>query len=275
MGNFLKVVVFSLIIIVSFAGYSGWGIPQIKPAPPPTEEKLDLGAMTMDRFIALGEKIFKGKGACTLCHNELGRAPMLDNAAATAAERLADPGYQGTAETVEEFLYESLVDPTAYVVAGFGKKGTNDTVSPMTDVSAGSTRLSEAEISALIAYLQDLAGAEVTVEIPTGVAEDDGEEDDEEGEARAPLESAEEVIEEFACGACHVIAGEEGELGPDLSKIGADRDRDFLRRSILDPDVELTEGFEAELMPPDYGEQMYAKELEMLLDYMAGLKEGE
>ena len=93
-----------------------------------------------------------------------------------------------------------------------------------------------------------------------------------EGEQRPPFATVEDAIAEFACGACHKVAGEEGELGPDLTTIGAARDKDYLRRSILDPNADIAEGFERELMPEDYGEQLYAAELEMLVDYLAGLK---
>ena len=101
MINFLKVSVFSLLMVGGFWGFSNFGIPQIKPAPPPVEEKLDLGAMTMDQFIALGGKIFNGKGTCTLCHNAMGRAPMLDKIGTVAPERMKDARYKGTAKTVE------------------------------------------------------------------------------------------------------------------------------------------------------------------------------
>lgn len=269
MKKFLMVVAFSLLTIGFFAGYSRFGIPQIEPAPPPKEEKLDLGAMTMDQFIALGDRIYNGKGTCTLCHNELGRAPMLEQVGAAVAERLSDERYKGEAADVESYLYESMVDPSAYVVAGFGKTGTNDTVSPMPNVTTGSIGLSEPETAAVIAYLQDASGLEVTVEIPTEVPEEEAEE---EGEQRAVIENPEEIVSEFACGGCHKVAGEEGELGPDLTTIGATRDRNFLRRSILDPNAEIAEGFDAEMMPDDYGEQLYAKELETLVDYLSGLK---
>lgn len=271
MKNFLKVAAFSLLVVSFFAVFSNFGIPQMEPAPPPKEEELEVGAMTMDEFIALGDRIFNGKGTCTLCHNPVGdRAPLLDNVAAVASERLADPRYDGEAATAEEYLYESLVDPSAYVVAGFGKSGTGDTVSPMPDVSTGRIGLSEAEIKAVVAYLQDLSGADVTVEIPTAAA---GDFEDEEEDAKRPLlNTPEEAIAEFACGACHRVAGEEGEIGPDLTHIGVKRDKDYLRRSILDPNADIADGFEADLMPTDYGEQLYARELEMLVDYLAGLK---
>ena len=62
MRQFLTVVAFALLTIGFFAGYSNYGIPQIEPAPPPSEEKLDLGSMTMESFIAVGDRIFNGKG---------------------------------------------------------------------------------------------------------------------------------------------------------------------------------------------------------------------
>ena len=270
MRTFLAVVSFSLLTVGFFAAYSNYGIPQIEPAPPPEQEVLDLAAMSMDEFVALGARLYQGRGTCTLCHTELGgRAPLLEEAAAVAAERIADERYQGEADDAAGYLYESMVAPSAYVVAGFGKSGTGDTVSPMPNMATGRVGLNEAEIRAIVAFLQDLGGFEVTVEIPTEAVEEAPEEA---GEPRPPFATPEEAIAEFACGACHKVAGEEGELGPDLTTIGARRAKDDLRRAILRPNADITEGFEPDLMPDDYGEQLYAVELEMLVDYLAGLK---
>ncbi|MBT4488632.1 MAG: c-type cytochrome [Rhodospirillaceae bacterium] len=269
MKQFLTVVAFTLLTIGFFSAYSNYGIPQIEPAPPPKEEKLDLGAMTMDQFIALGERIFNGKGTCTLCHNELGRAPMLGTLADVVPERLKDPLYKGAAEDLESYLIESLVEPSAFVVVGFGKKGTNDSESPMPNVAGGSIGLSEAEVAAVTAYLQDSSGAEVTVEIPTHVAEADEEEEAEEREA---LGDPAALMAKFTCDACHMINGQGGEVGPKLSKIGAEHDRDYLRRALLDPNADIAKGFEADMMPDDLGEQMYVTELEVLLDFLVALK---
>lgn len=272
MKVFFTVIGFSLLTIGFFAGFSNLGIPQIEPAPPPVEEKFDLGAMTMDQFVGLGERIFKGKGTCTLCHNAVGgRAPLLDKAASLAKERMADARYKGEAKTVEDYLLESLVEPSAYVVAGFGKAGSNDTESPMPNVLGGSVRLSEAEAKSVVAYLQQLSGAEITVKIPAETKKEE-EAAPEEGEPRPPFKKVEEVIGEFACGACHKVGTEAGEQGPDLRKIGAIRDRNSLRHSILDPNAEISTGFKPDLMPKDYGAQLYASELELLVDYLAALK---
>jgi len=272
MKNFIQVIVFSLIVIGGFAGFANFGIPRIKPAPPPVEEKLDLGAMTMDQFIALGDKVFNGKGTCTLCHNSMGRAPMLGKIATVATGRLKDARYKGEATSAEEYIHESMIKPSAFVVAGFGKGGSNDTESPMPNVSAGSIGLSDAEILAVIAYLQDQGGVEVTVEIPTDVPEESSDDEDGGGEARAPYETADAIIEELTCGMCHKIGEEEGEMGPDLTTIGALRDKEYLRRSLIDPNADIAEGFDADIMPDTFGTDLSAKEMEMLVDYLAGLK---
>jgi mono/diheme cytochrome c family protein len=268
MTNFFKVSIFSILMVGAFWGYSNFGIPTIVPAPPPVEEKLDLSAMTMDQFIALGDKIYNGKGTCTLCHNSMGRAPMLDTIGAKAEEHMKSPGYKGAAKTVEEYIHEALVKPSAFVVAGFGKAGTNDTESPMPDVSGGGIGLSEAEIAAVIAYLQDLSGAELTVAIPEMSADS---EDKPKAEEAAPLETADEIIAKYTCGACHNFAGDAAGLGPNLSKIGK-KSKEYLRQAVLNPEAVIAEGFAGGMMPPTYGEQLRASELELLVDYMAGLK---
>ena len=272
MRNFLLVIAFSLLTIALFTGYSNFGIPQIEPAPPPAEEKLDLGAMTMAQFIALGARVYNGKGTCTLCHNPVGgRAPLLDKAAAVAKDRLADSRYKGKATDVAGYLYESMMEPSAYVVSGFGKSGSGDKVSPMPAVQGGSIGLSEAETTAVVAYLQDAGGVEVTVKIPSGAAADSSA-DAAAGEPRAPFTTPGKLLAEFSCDVCHKIAGGDGDQGPDLSRIGAGRDRAALRRAILNPNAEIAKGFEPDMMPDDYGTQLYAGELEMLVDYLAGLK---
>lgn len=273
MNNLVKMLVFSLVMIGFFAWFSNFGIPQIKPSPPPEPEVLDLSTITMPEFIAIGERIFVGRGTCTLCHNEVGgRAPMLDKMNEITPLRLQDANYQGTAVDVETYLRESMIDPSAYVVRGFGKAGANATQSPMPDVSAGSIGLGETEIDAVIAYLQDLAGAELTVQLPAAQAEasepDSGEKP---GETQAvSYANAEEIIAALACGACHKIADQQGMVGPDLTNIGASKDVEFLRRAILDPNADVAQGNIAGIMPANYGDQLSANDLEMLLAYMAG-----
>jgi len=280
MKALLKIVVFSLAVICGFAGYTTFGLPLIVPEAPPKEEKLS-GDLTMDQFIAVGEKIYNGKGTCTLCHNPVGgRAPLLETVAADAPERMKDPRYNGMATTVEEYIHESMVDTSAFVVAGFGKKGTNDTVSPMPDVSKGAIGLSDVEINAVIAYLQSTAGVDVTVALPTG---DEGAPADEEAPAEIKVaESAEEAFAKFDCLSCHIVPGVEegGDIGPDLTKLAAAAGqrkkgmsaRQFIEESIISPNAFVGPDMEADMMPDDYAGKMTVAELNMIVDALAGKK---
>ncbi|MBI5874760.1 MAG: c-type cytochrome [Deltaproteobacteria bacterium] len=270
MKTFLKVVIFSLAVIIFYAFYAGSMIPQVKPAPPPAEAKLDMGSLTMEQFIQMGDEIFHGKGTCELCHNPVGgRAPLLDQAGKVAEERLKDSRYKGKAKTGEEYLRESMVEPSAFVVVGFGVTGTNDTQSPMPNVSTGAIGLKGFEVDAVIAYLQQKAGVTVTVQLPKEAPSAAAKE---EAHPAAPAKTAEEVVNKYGCGACHKIAGQQGALGPDLTKIGAKKNKDYLRRGILNPNADIAPGFPAGMMPPDYGTKILAGEVEMLVDYMAKSK---
>lgn len=275
----LNIVVFSLIVVCGFAGYTTFGLPLIIPAPPPQEAKL-TGEITMDQYIALGKTIFEGKGTCTLCHNALLRAPLLEPVAQVAPERLADSRYAGEAKTIEEYIHESMIHPSAYVVAGFGKKGTNDTVSPMPDVSKGAIGLNDVEMGAVIAYLQDVGGVDVTVALPSGDAAAASEGEGEEAEAPTPAADAKEAFSKYGCDTCHMhpLIEEGGDMGPDLGAMAATAGsrapgmsaEQFIIESITDPNKVIADGFEGDMMPDDLAEQMLVSELNMIVDAILG-----
>jgi mono/diheme cytochrome c family protein len=74
-----------------------------------------------------------------------------------------------------------------------------------------------------------------------------------------------------ACSTCHTFEAADSTqtLGPDLDEALADKDRQFIYDSIVDPDAEITEGFADNLMPEDYGEQLNEQQL---VDLVAFLK---
>jgi cytochrome c oxidase cbb3-type subunit 3 len=55
-------------------------------------------------------------------------------------------------------------------------------------------------------------------------------------------ENGRAVYSKLGCSACHTIAGEGGDLGPELSSIGAMRAPDYLRKAILDPGAGYPKG---------------------------------
>ena len=60
------------------------------------------------------------------------------------------------------------------------------------------------------------------------------------------------------CGQCHIVAGEGGSLGPELTEIGARRGVEQLRKTLLNPETTLPEGFlQLRLVPKD-GRQITA-----------------
>jgi quinoprotein glucose dehydrogenase len=53
---------------------------------------------------------------------------------------------------------------------------------------------------------------------------------------------------EASCVRCHKINGEGGEVGPDLSHVGAQKDRQYLLESIVLPNKDIAQGFESVLV---------------------------
>ncbi len=284
MKTFIQIIIFSLVIIYGYTWFSN-SIPQME-AKPPKETVIDPSNMTPESFAALGKKIFEGKGTCPLCHNPVGhRAPLLLEAsedgapvAIRSSDRIKDARYSGGASNAEEYLKESLMKPSAFVVAGFGKTGSNDTVSPMPVVNSGSISLSEMEMNAVIAYLQSSAGLDITVALPTGdveVAEEDEPED------TGPVEDIEQFVEKYECKLCHIfpgvdMGGDEPDMGPDLTKLAKYKDnvpggvslKEYLQEAILNPNAHITEGFEEDIMPGDFSDQLRVAELNMAIDHL-------
>jgi mono/diheme cytochrome c family protein len=231
-------------------------IPQLQSEVP---IDLSFGAnVSAEELVESGEILFNGAGACTTCHQLGERAPNLltdHEGTGTIGVRCANrvPG-----EDCKAYFYSSLVDPAAYLVEGFAPI--------MTDQRRS---LSNAQIWALVAYLQSVGG-EVTV---TGadIAETDG------GSSVASATPAAttstdplDVMRANACLGCHVFNGEGTEMGPPFDGIGARVDADYIRESILDPAAGVSEGFEAfaGAMPPIFSNQLTAGQLEALVQFL-------
>jgi len=272
-----KTIGFSLALTLVFTSVTLL-LPQVE-GEAPVDEKVDLGALTMDDFVVMGEKLFNNKGTCTLCHKPapLGRAPDIAglDMVATSSKRLADERYKGEAKDAEGYIRESLVDPSKYVVATWGKKGTNDSVSPMPAIDKAPIQLSAMEMDAVIAYLQAKDGNEVTVSLPSPeAAAEVAAATPAQGSAAAPVLAAtpEEALQKYTCAACHSMTSRDVLVGPGLSDVGARLSVDQIRQSIIDPNAVITEGFPA-AMPADFAAKMTVKELEMIVNYLAEKKQ--
>ena len=273
----LSLVGFGLTLVLSFTLVANM-MPQVE-GEAPVDEEINLDEMTMKTFITLGESIFTGKGTCALCHNDLGRAPdiLKLNMTMTANERLQDSRYQGKAKNVEEYLRESMLEPSIYIVKGYGQKGSDDTVSPMPVSNKAPALLTDVEMDALIAFIQAKDGYEITVALPAAekIAASEPEQLAAEAQvapATSAAKSVDEAIAKYMCTACHSIGAGESSIGPNLNTVGSRLSADEIRQSIIDPNAAVPEGFKAGVMPQDYAQKMIVSELNMIVEDLADNK---
>ncbi len=231
-------------------------IPQLESDVP---EELVLSAdVSPEELVAAGEMLYTGGGGCIACHGLGTRAPTLVGTVGTTCEtRQPDMA-------CKEYLHESLVNPSAFVVDGF------EPIMP--DMSR---TLSDAQIWSLVAFLQS-QGGEVTVTAadlaPGGDAADSGADPaPATGEATAQgVIDAEALVQSLGCTACHASGDAPGGIGPAMSAM-AELEPDYIRRSIVEPAADTAVGFEAfaGTMPPTFGEQLTESQLEALVAYLA------
>lgn len=111
------------------------------------------------------------------------------------------------------------------------------------------------------------------------VSEAEGEET--EAEATAPSETAEagggeaaegaQLFTSTGCGSCHTLAaaGSTGTTGPDLNEFLAPDDTTAgVEEMILHPNLELAEGYPANVMPQNYGQTLSKPEVQELAEYL-------
>ncbi len=277
--TFVRVMGFSLFILLVYTGFANI-LPQVR-GDPPTEEEVDTGSLDMAGMVLLGQQLFTGKGTCTLCHNKRLRAPDLLalDLAKSFPQRLADERYTGVAkgkegaQAIGEYIHESMLDPSKYVVAGFGKKGSSDKISPMPKIDSPPISLSAVEINAIIAFLQDRAGLTPTIALPSAdetpapVTASDG------GAEEGPATTAVAALDKFGCAACHNLEGSEADIGPILNGVSKRLDDVKIAESIIKPNAVIAEGFESDIMPEDFGEQMRVSELNLIIEYLKNLPE--
>lgn len=236
MKSFLNAVVFTLFVLGFFAyvciyvtGLSGGG---------------DGGDATGISPEA-GEKIYWGDGQCHTCHSigtsgSATRGPNQEGLASRAEERAKAAGLSSGLE----YLVESIVNPSAFVVEGY------DNIMPK--VYDAPIMLGREQILAVLTYLQTLGGEpdlEAVAKFKDRVPEASG-------EAVAPwvppidvdIKVGEAVFFDesrgVTCSKCHVLSGKGSKVGPDLTGIGAVQTPQYLIESVLKPSEVIVKGFE-------------------------------
>ena len=244
-------------------------IPQVQSEVP---QALTLGTnVTPEQLVAAGEKVFNGIGGCTTCHGLGTRAPNLvtdERGTGPIGVRCAkrEPG-----KSCKQYLYESLADPTAYVVSGY---------QPIMPIMT--RQLSPEQVWAVIAYLEaqggtvDVTGDDIAKSKQASGGPTPGASPGSPGSPGLAGGSTDpkQIIQAAGCLACHKLEGQGQVIAPDLTHVGSRRDADSIRRKILDPASSITQGYEklAGIMPKAFGSMMSASQLEALVEYLAGHK---
>jgi mono/diheme cytochrome c family protein len=149
---FGKVVLITCGFLIAIA-YLHYQVPQLVSVPPKKVEFDPSQVKTKADLVKVGEKLFFGKGQCALCHSigptHGARAPDLKGVGA---------------KLTREFIEESLIHPSAYLYKQYGEEGPPKPFpSEMPAIDKPPVGLSEPELLAIIAFVQNLGG-EVTVE---------------------------------------------------------------------------------------------------------------
>ena len=310
---FIKVCGIVLLVSALTTGIGHW-LPQVRGGyPPPHEdqERLDDSSMSMQRRADLGETIIFGgigestvqgaigKGQCPLCHGfrqgwGSHRAPNLWGI--TARKRLH--------ATSLDYIAESHVCPSCYVVGGFGVKGTENRESPMPRIHRPPISLTIDELVAVDTWLFFREG-----EVPPA-PEDIAEaykklipENQRPGLLKDKIESqsfrvrltGEEAIEtifaESSCLQCHTIPGISpggsstykaphlamktrfSELINDPSYDGQSITvQDYVREAILDFSRHRIPGHPNHKMPQDFSHTISALAVDKMVDFLSTLE---
>lgn len=241
-------------------------IPQIQSEVP---QSLTFGAnVTSEQLVAAGDKLFNGAGGCTACHGLGTRAPNLVTDEKGAGPIGARCGKREAGKSCKQYLFESLDNPTAYVVAGY-----QPIMPRMT------AQLSPPQIWSLIAFLEsqggtvDVTGADIPNQPTPGASP--GTSPGAPGAALAGGSTdPKAIIAAAGCLGCHTLDGQGGRIAPDLTHVGARRSSDSIRKKILDPMSSVAKGYEklAGVMPKSFGTMLTGAQLEALVQYLGAHK---
>jgi mono/diheme cytochrome c family protein len=78
------------------------------------------------------------------------------------------------------------------------------------------------------------------------------------------------LFEAQGCGGCHAFsaAGTSATIGPNLDEALKGKDPEFVHESIVDPNKEIAQGFQPNVMPQNFGQALSAKEIDDLVAFL-------
>ncbi len=229
-----------------------------------------------------GEALFWGAGTCYTCHSIGGRGSAIrgPNLGETGPLRLpisargvkrAEERARQTGESYSgvDYLLESLTKPEAYLVEGY------QNIMPV--VSKPPIALKPAQVKAVVLYLQSQGGAGDAASIEKSrffrdlvAAASSGVREPPQqwkpylaGDVEAGKELFFNPESPAGCAKCHVVAGQGGKVGPELTKIAAVQTPQYILESVLEPSKVVSKEFEPILIITKKGR------------YLGGILKGE
>jgi len=79
------------------------------------------------------------------------------------------------------------------------------------------------------------------------------------------------VFTSAGCSSCHTLeeAGATGNVGPNLDDVLQGKDASFIEESIVDPNAEVTQGYQPNVMPQNFGDQLSPTQLADLVAFLS------
>jgi cytochrome c oxidase subunit 2 len=94
--------------------------------------------------------------------------------------------------------------------------------------------------------------------------------DEEQVPADPLVAQGQDLAQTQGCTACHTTNGIDM-TGPSWKGVADTQTDDYIRQSILDPNADIVEGFQADLMPQDYAGKLSDEDLDALVAYIKSL----
>jgi cytochrome c oxidase subunit 2 len=91
------------------------------------------------------------------------------------------------------------------------------------------------------------------------------------GGAGTVAAEGQQIFDDQGCSGCHTLAaaGATQTIGPDLDEVLPDRSAQEIEQSIVDPDAQLSPGFNQGIMPDNFGDALSPDELDTLVRYLS------
>lgn len=79
-----------------------------------------------------------------------------------------------------------------------------------------------------------------------------------------------QVFASSGCGSCHTLqdAGASGKIGPNLDNALKGKDETFIKESITDPNKDIAQGYQPNIMPATFKDSLTPKQIDDLVAFL-------